>query len=146
MAKEQCLFCDIPQERVIAENSIAYAIRDGFLVTEGHTLIIPKNHVDEYFGLSIEELLGCDNLLKSVRRDLLLVDDSIKGFNIGMNSGAVAGQTVFHCHIHLNPRREGDVENPREGVRHLIPDKGYARVCLKSLTLTDTIRGRKVFS
>ena len=81
--------------------------------------------MDEYFGLSIEELLGCDNLLKSVRRDLLLGDDSIKGFNIGMNSGAVAGQTVFHCHIHLIPRREGDVENPRGGVRHLIPGKGY---------------------
>ena len=125
MAKEQCLFCHIPQDRVIAENSIAYAIRDGFPVTEGHTLIIPKNHVDEYFGLSIEELLGCDNLLKSVRRDLLLGDDSIKGFNIGMNSGAVAGQTVFHCHIHLIPRREGDVENPRGCVRHLIPGKGY---------------------
>ncbi|MDG2365813.1 MAG: HIT family protein [Methylococcaceae bacterium] len=125
MAKEQCLFCDISQERVIAENSIAYAIRDGFPVTKGHTLIILKNHVDEYFGLSIEELLGCDNLLKSVRRDLLLVDDSIKGFNIGMNSGSVAGQTVFHCHLHLIPRREGDVENPRGGVRHLIPGKGY---------------------
>ena len=125
MTDEPCLFCNITQERVIAENSIAYAIRDGFPVTEGHTLIIPKNHVDEYFGLSIEELLGCDNLLKSVRRDLLLVDDSIKGFNIGMNSGAVAGQTVFHCHIHLIPRREGDVEDPRGGVRHLIPGKGY---------------------
>ena len=125
MAKAPCLFCDISQERVISENSIAYAIRDGFPVTEGHTLIIPKDHVDEYFGLSIEELLGCDNLLKSVRRDLLLVDDSIKGFNIGMNSGTVAGQTVFHCHIHLIPRREGDVENPRGGVRHLIPGKGY---------------------
>jgi len=125
LAKAPCLFCDISQERVISENSIAYAIRDGFPVTEGHTLIIPKDHVDEYFGLSIEELLGCDNLLKSVRRDLLLVDDSIKGFNIGMNSGTVAGQTVFHCHIHLIPRREGDVENPRGGVRHLIPGKGY---------------------
>jgi diadenosine tetraphosphate (Ap4A) HIT family hydrolase len=125
LVKAPCLFCDISQERVISENSIAYAIRDGFPVTEGHTLIIPKNHVDEYFGLSIEELLGCDNLLKSVRRDLLLVDDSIKGFNIGMNSGTVAGQVVFHCHIHLIPRREGDVENPRGGVRHLIPGKGH---------------------
>jgi len=125
LVKEQCLFCDISQERVIAENSIAYAIRDWFPVTKGHTLIILKNHVDEYFGLSIEELLGCDNLLKSVRRVLLLVDDSIKGFNIGMNSGSVAGQTVFHCHLHLIPRREGDVENPRGGVRHHISGKGY---------------------
>ena len=124
MSDEQCLFCNIPQDRVIAENSIAYAITDEFPVTEGHTLVIPKNHVDEYFGLSIEELLGCDNLLKSVRRDLLLADNSIKGFNIGMNSGAVAGQTIFHCHIHLIPRRKGDVNDPRGGVRNVIPGKG----------------------
>ena len=124
MSDEQCLFCNIPQDRVIAENSIAYAITDEFPVTEGHTLVIPKNHVDEYFGLSIEELFGCDNLLKSVRRDLLLADNSIKGFNIGMNSGAVAGQTIFHCHTHLIPRREGDVNNPRGGVRNVIPGKG----------------------
>jgi len=124
LSDEQCLFCNIPQELIIAENSFAYAIKDEFPVTEGHTLVIPKNHVDEYFGLSIEELLGCDNLLKSVRRDLLLVDDSIKGFNIGMNSGAVAGQTIFHCHIHLIPRREGDVDDPRGGVRNVIPGKG----------------------
>ena len=124
MSDEQCLFCNIPQELIIAENSFAYAIKDEFPVTEGHTLVIPKNHVDEYFGLSIEELLGCDNLLKSVRRDLLLADNSIKGFNIGMNSGAVAGQTIFHCHIHLIPRREGDVDDPRGGVRNVIPGKG----------------------
>ncbi len=125
MSDEQCLFCNIPQELILAENSFAYAIKDEFPVTEGHTLVIPNNHVDEYFGLSIEELLGCDNLLKSVRRDLLLADNSIKGFNIGMNSGAVAGQTIFHCHIHLIPRREGDVDDPRGGVRHLIPGKGH---------------------
>ena len=124
LSDEQCLFCNIPQELIIAENSFAYAIKDEFPVTEGHTLVIPKNHVDEYFGLSIEELLGCDNLLKAIRRDLLLIDDTIKGFNIGMNSGAVAGQTIFHCHIHLIPRREGDVDDPRGGVRNVIPGKG----------------------
>jgi diadenosine tetraphosphate (Ap4A) HIT family hydrolase len=120
----QCLFCNIPQELIIAENSFAYAIKDEFPVTEGHTLVIPKNHVDEYFGLQIEELLGCDNLLKAIRRDLLLIDDTIKGFNIGMNSGAAAGQTILHCHIHLIPRREGDVDDPRGGVRNVIPGKG----------------------
>ena len=124
LSDEQCLFCNIPQELIIAENSFAYAIKDEFPVTEGHTLVIPKNHVDEYFGLSIEELLGCDNLLKAIRRDLLLIDDTIKGFNIGMNSGAVAGQTILHCHIHLIPRREGDVDDPRGGVRNVIPGKG----------------------
>ena len=124
MVEAQCLFCNIPQELILVENSFAYAIKDEFPVTEGHTLVIPKNHVDEYFGLSIEELLGCDNLLKSVRRDLLLADNSIKGFNIGMNSGAAAGQTIFHCHIHLIPRREGDVDDPRGGVRNVFPGKG----------------------
>jgi len=124
LVEAQCLFCNIPQELILVENSFAYAIKDEFPVTEGHTLVIPKNHVDEYFGLSIEELLGCDNLLKSVRRDLLLADNSIKGFNIGMNSGAAAGQTIFHCHIHLIPRREGDVDDPRGGVRNVFPGKG----------------------
>jgi len=124
LSDEQCLFCNIPQELILVENSFAFAITDEFPVTEGHSLVIPKNHVDEYFGLSIEELLGCDNLLKSVRRDLLLADNSIKGFNIGMNSGAVAGQTIFHCHIHLIPRREGDVDDPRGGVRNIFPGKG----------------------
>ena len=119
-----CLFCDIPPERVITENEHAYAIRDGFPVTEGHSLIIPKRHVEDYFGLTEDELLACDSLLRIIRKEALETDVSIEGFNIGMNSGLVAGQTIFHCHIHLIPRREGDVENPRGGVRHVIPGKG----------------------
>ncbi len=113
---ESCLFCHIENERVVAENDLAYAIRDGFPVTELHTLIIPKRHVEDYFGLTQEELLACDEIMNS--------DSSVDGFNIGMNSGESAGQTIFHCHIHLIPRRSGDVENPRGGVRHLIPGKG----------------------
>jgi diadenosine tetraphosphate (Ap4A) HIT family hydrolase len=119
-----CLFCDIPPERVITENEHAYAIRDGFPVTEGHSLIIPKRHVEDYFGLTEDELLACDSLLRIIRKEALETDVSIEGFNIGMNSGLVAGQTIFHCHIHLIPRREGDVEKPRGGVRHVIPGKG----------------------
>ena len=119
-----CLFCDIPPERVITENEHAYAIRDGFPVTEGHSLIIPKRHVEDYFGLTEDELLACDSLLRIIRKEALETDVSIEGFNIGMNSGLVAGQTIFHCHIHLIPRREGDVENPRGGVGHVIPGKG----------------------
>ena len=119
-----CLFCNISKERVIAENEHAYAIRDGFPVTEGHSLIIPKRHVEDYFGLTEVELLACDSLLKIIKKETLESDSSIEGFNIGMNSGLVAGQTIFHCHIHLIPRRAGDVENPRGGVRHVIPGKG----------------------
>ena len=75
-------------------------------------------------GLTQEELMACDSLLRQLKEEIEESDDSVQGFNIGMNAGAVAGQTIFHCHIHLIPRREGDVENPRGGVRHLIPGKG----------------------
>jgi ATP adenylyltransferase len=119
-----CIFCAIDKSRVVAENNLALAIRDGFPVTEGHTLVIPKRHVEDYFGLSEEELLACDALVRQSREQLQTTDASIGGFNIGMNAGKAAGQTVFHCHIHLIPRREGDVPEPRGGVRHVIPGKG----------------------
>ena len=120
----ECLFCSIDETRIIASNDLAYAIRDGFPVTEGHSLVIPKRHVEDYFGLSRDELLACDGLLRSLKDQAQLEDASIAGFNIGMNAGEAAGQTIFHCHIHLIPRRVGDVEEPRGGVRHLIPGKG----------------------
>lgn len=119
-----CPFCDIPAQRVIMQNAHAYAIRDGYPVTDGHSLVIPKRHVEDYFGLTPNELTACDALLQSLRQSILHHDLSVAGFNIGANVGAVAGQTVFHCHIHLIPRREGDVANPRGGVRHTIPGKG----------------------
>ena len=119
-----CLFCNIEKNRIIAENDLAYAIRDGFPVTDGHTLLIPKRHVADYFGLTKDELLSCDALIYQLRDKILKADPLVKGFNIGMNAGEAAGQTIFHCHIHLIPRRTGDVENPRGGVRHLIPGKG----------------------
>lgn len=120
-----CLFCTIPTERIITENALAYAIRDGFPVTELHTLIIPKRHAEDFFALSDEEILACNQLILEVRRAVLEQDPKVEGFNIGMNAGEVAGQTVFHCHIHVIPRRKGDVQNPRGGVRHTIPGKGY---------------------
>lgn len=122
--KNNCLFCNIPKDKIVAENEFAYAIRDKFPVSQKHSLIIPKRHVDEYFNLTTDELIGCDLLLRSVREEILGADNSVQGFNIGMNCGAVAGQTIFHCHIHLIPRRQGDVENPRGGVRHIIQGKG----------------------
>lgn len=119
-----CLFCNVGDERVIAENELAFAIRDGFPVTELHSLIIPKRHVSDYFELTEEELLACNELLRIVKEEILAKDESVKGFNVGANSGLVAGQSIFHCHIHLIPRREGDVPNPKGGIRHLIPGKG----------------------
>ncbi|MCX2976368.1 HIT family protein [Candidatus Marimicrobium litorale] len=120
-----CLFCTMDDSRIIASNDLAYAIRDGFPVTEGHTLIIPNRHVEDYFGLSQDELLACDALLNSLKEKIQQDDSSVAGFNVGINAGEVAGQTIFHCHIHLIPRRKGDAEEPRGGVRHVIPGKGF---------------------
>ena len=119
-----CTFCNIPKERIILENELAYVIRDNFPVTPLHSLIIPKRHTIDYFSLTENELLSCDALLKEIKDSILSGDELVKGFNIGMNSGEAAGQTIFHCHIHLIPRRDGDVENPRGGIRDLIPGKG----------------------
>jgi ATP adenylyltransferase len=105
-----CLFCFIPNERIIALNDLAYAIRDAFPVTPLHTLIIPKRHVGDYFDLTKEEILACNNLLKKIKQDIQFKDDFVNGFNIGMNIGSSAGQTVFHCHIHLIPRKADDIK------------------------------------
>ena len=120
-----CLFCEIPPERVIASNELAFAIRDGFPVTPFHSLVIPKSHKIDYFSLSKDELLACDQLLRSLKDEIQLADSEVTGFNIGLNAGESAGQTVFHCHFHLIPRRSGDVNDPKGGVRHVIPGKGH---------------------
>lgn len=119
-----CSFCTMTSDRVILQNRLAYAVRDGFPVTPMHTLVIPKRHVADYFSLSRPELNACDDLVRQVRQDIQGRDAAVSGFNIGMNAGAAAGQTIFHCHIHTIPRRLGDVQNPRGGVRHVIPGKG----------------------
>ncbi|HHZ88814.1 MAG TPA: HIT domain-containing protein [Chromatiaceae bacterium] len=117
-----CLFCD-SSKQILAKNHHAYAIRDGYPVTEHHTLIIPFRHVKDYFELTTDEILSCNALLHELRNNILQSDPTVTGFNIGMNAGFSAGQTVFHCHIHLIPRRNGDIDNPRGGVRGVIPDK-----------------------
>lgn len=124
METKNCIFCKLDLTRVIASNNLAVAFRDGFPVTEFHTLIIPKRHAKDYFELTQDEVIACNQLIKDVKNALLLEDKSIEGFNIGINAGEVSGQTVFHCHIHLIPRRRGDVENPKGGIRNIIPGKG----------------------
>ena len=125
--KTGCLFCDIQtidKNRIVAENLLAYATRDAFPVTEGHTLFIPKRHTIDYFGLVPAEVSAINQLISEQRKLLLESDPTIGGFNIGMNCGEIAGQSVWHCHVHLIPRRKGDVEYPKGGVRHVIPYKG----------------------
>jgi ATP adenylyltransferase len=119
-----CPFCAPAPGRVIACNALAFAVRDAFPVTPLHTLILPHRHVSNYFGLTAGEREACAELMQDVRDAILAEDPSVEGFNVGMNAGAVAGQTIFHSHIHLIPRRPGDVENPRGGVRRVIPHKG----------------------
>jgi ATP adenylyltransferase len=119
----QCVFCTMNQEQIVARNSLAYAVRDTSPVTPLHALILPNRHVADYFELDADEKHAIDNLLEETRRDILMRDPTVAGFNIGINVGAAAGQTIFHCHVHLIPRRPGDVANPRGGVRAVIPGK-----------------------
>lgn len=98
---------------------------DGFPVTPMHMLVIPKRHFGEYFDIHQPEVNAIQDLLKKGRELAQKKDKSISGFNIGINSGQSAGQTIFHCHTHLIPRRNNDVSDPRGGIRHTIPGKGY---------------------
>ena len=118
-----CLFCNSKQSGPAAENELAYANYDTYPVSEFHCLIIPKRHVKDYFDLSDDEAIACNNLIKRIKDEITLKDPSVKGFNIGTNSGAIAGQSIMHCHIHLIPRRKGDMDNPKGGVRGVIPSK-----------------------
>ena len=120
---EHCVFCNV-QHEIVFEHPLAYVIQDKFEVTPGHHLIIPKRHFDNYFELKSAELLAFNELLLKTKDKLRNEDPSIEGFNIGINQGAVSGQTIFHTHMHLIPRRKGDVEHPTGGVRNVIPGKG----------------------
>jgi diadenosine tetraphosphate (Ap4A) HIT family hydrolase len=118
-----CLFCNPDSEReLIVESATAYAIYDKFPVNDGHALIIPKRHIENYFDLTFKEQSACMFMLNKVKK---IVFDRFKpdGFNVGINVGEKAGQTVNHVHIHLIPRYNGDVEEPRGGVRGVIPNK-----------------------
>jgi diadenosine tetraphosphate (Ap4A) HIT family hydrolase len=117
-----CPFCSLPRDRVLHERETAYAIRDGFPVSPGHTLVIPRRHVASFFEITDAELADLMSLLSAARDDL---DREFRpaGYNIGINDGAAAGQTVPHLHIHLIPRYAGDRDDPRGGVRWVLPDK-----------------------
>ena len=120
-----CLFCNIKESGCAHQNDLAYTSYDSYPVSEHHCLIIPKRHVGDYFELSKDELIACDELIKIARNEILTKDQSVKGFNLGTNIGKVSGQSILHCHFHLIPRREGDVENPQGGVRSVIPNKQH---------------------
>tara|TARA_Y100000994_G_C15671947_1_gene434124 strand:+ start:193 stop:582 length:390 start_codon:yes stop_codon:yes gene_type:complete len=116
-----CPFCQSLE--VVAEHNSVFAIKDNYPVTKGHHLIIPFRHTENYFSMNDQEREDTTALLKVLKLKLEEGDLTITGFNIGMNSGETAGQTVMHSHIHLIPRRKGDTPNPRGGVRGVIPNK-----------------------
>jgi diadenosine tetraphosphate (Ap4A) HIT family hydrolase len=121
--KKGCVFCNIPKDRIIKSNELAVVIKDNYPVTKHHCLIIPKRHCADYFDLYQPEINAISQLINEMKTELQKKDKTIKGFNIGNNSGEVSGQTIFHCHIHLIPRRKNDTDNPRGGVRGVIKNK-----------------------
>jgi diadenosine tetraphosphate (Ap4A) HIT family hydrolase len=124
-----CPFCNLDKSRVIIANDDAIAFHDGFPVTPGHSLIVPKRHISSFFEATREEQTALFDLLAEMRQLLLNPPLSGKvgslslpdGFNIGINDGSAAGQTVMHLHIHLIPRYSGDTDDPRGGVRWIMP-------------------------
>jgi diadenosine tetraphosphate (Ap4A) HIT family hydrolase len=123
----ECLFCKIQkkgyEDEIVYENKFFIATRDSYPVTELHTLIIPKRHFASFFDMNLDEQSSMHQILKQQRDEILTIDPTVEAFNLGTNDGIAAGQSIFHLHIHLFPRRAGDIENPRGGVRGVIPSK-----------------------
>ena len=117
-----CPFCTLPPERIIDSNDLALVIRDGYPVSTGHTLVIPKRHIGSWFEITPEEQSAMLDLLGKAKA---VLEEEFKpdGYNVGINDGPTAGQTVPHLHMHLIPRYKGDLEDPRGGVRWIIPGK-----------------------
>ena len=120
-----CIFCNIKKEKIIFNNELAVSSFDSYPVSKHHALIFPKRHMKDYFDLNDKEVFACNQLIKLLKNLILKLDPSVKGFNIGSNAGKISGQSVMHCHIHLIPRRQGDVKNPQGGVRGVIPSKQH---------------------
>lgn len=122
MSDTICPFCTLPATRIVQQNEHAVWVMDGFPVSPGHSLVIPKRHVGSFFEVSAEERLALLELLDQAKQSVQ-AQSHPDGFNIGINDGPAAGQTVPHLHIHLIPRYRGDLADPRGGVRWVIPDK-----------------------
>jgi diadenosine tetraphosphate (Ap4A) HIT family hydrolase len=119
-----CIFCDVTKQkdRIIHENEFVFSIYDQYPVSLGHCLVIPKRHIEDYFNLSQQEKCAIDQEIIFIKN---YIDEKFRpdGYNIGINIGKAAGQTIFHLHTHIIPRYIGDVSDPRGGVRGVIPDK-----------------------
>ena len=123
-SKDQCIFCNKKNCKIIKSSKYFFIIRDtAYPVTQHHTLIIANRHFENYFDLNEDELMDLNKIMQQQKEELEKIDKKISGFNVGVNIGTDAGQSIMHCHIHLIPRRKGDVKDPRGGVRGVIPKK-----------------------
>ncbi|MBL6995462.1 HIT family protein [Desulfobacula sp.] len=122
MRLDTCYFCSLPEDRILSDTELTLVIRDGYPVSKGHTLIIPKRHVASIFEATTEEQIDIFSSLDKAKKQL---DKTLNpdGYNIGINDGISAGQTVMHLHIHLIPRYTGDQNDPRGGIRWILPEK-----------------------
>jgi len=118
----ECIFCEPPKQNILFEQELWVCMFDNYPVSKGHLLIIPKRHVRTYFDLTEEEKTSLHLMLDKAKA---MLDEEYhpNGYNIGANCGEASGQTIPHCHIHVIPRYNGDVEDPRGGVRGVIPNK-----------------------
>ena len=121
MSDSHCPFCGLAG-RIVSENELAASVRDHEPASKGHTLVIPKRHCTSFFDLRPDEVAACYELLRA-ERTALVRELRPDGFNVGVNDGAAAGQTMEHVHLHLIPRYRGDHPEPRGGVRHVIPTR-----------------------
>jgi diadenosine tetraphosphate (Ap4A) HIT family hydrolase len=121
-----CFMCDVEPAEIVAENELAVAFRDSFPVNPGHTLVVTRRHAATWFDATNDEQVAVLELVAEVKR---LLDEELHpdGFNIGVNVGEAAGQTVFHLHVHVIPRFAGDVDDPTGGVRLVVPERGNYR-------------------
>jgi diadenosine tetraphosphate (Ap4A) HIT family hydrolase len=117
-----CLFCNLPKDRIKNENDSFIVVRDNFPISKGHTLIIPKRHIASFFELETTEFEALKPILDQAKKDLD-TEFNPQSYNIGINDGECAGQTINHLHVHLIPRYKGDQENPKGGIRWIFPDK-----------------------
>jgi ATP adenylyltransferase len=133
LSETNCPFCSIDPSSVVTGNELVFAIRDAYPLTPLHTLVLPRRHVSGYFDLYLPEMMGIDEVLRQLRNDIAKTDHTVQGYNVAINIGTVAGQTIHHCHVHLIPRRSGDV---RSSGRH--PRDHSGEDTLSKLGLTST--------
>jgi len=116
----KCPFCDLDEARIVSSSRAALAIRDSFPLTDGHTLVIPRAHVKSLYELDVEDQDAVWKLV-SYLREKIKQEYGVDAFNIGINDGSNAGQTIEHAHVHVIPRRHGDVLDAKGGIRNIIP-------------------------